>query len=490
MKYRLISLFTVCMIILVTFSGMLITKQSEETKDVEYETIRKDTCDSTDEFCTHLPLVVINTKEEIPGNPIYENENKEHVLYYTTTSDGQDTVKGNISIIDNKKEMNYLSDSPSFESELNIKIRGNSSRAFDKKSYRFKLINEDDTKNEQKILDMDKHDEWILYGPYLDKTLVRNYMMYNLSEKMMDYAPDTRYAEVFINDEYQGVYLIGESITAGKENSRLPLSVNKKNQMFSGYLLRLDRGNKLNTMSNIDTFTRYTYKTDYQLNIEYPSSSNLTMEMIKEINDDFSSFEKRLYSYDFNNPKEGYENFIDVDSFVNYFLINEFASNSDAGRFSTYIYKDVEGKYHMCVWDFNNAFNNYQASEISYEGFHMTNVLWFDMLLRDEKFCERVIERYKELRETVLDEEYLYDYIDHTISYLGNAVQRNNEEWHQAFKQNLLRPYERNPQSFEEAVLQLKNYIHLRITWLDDNIESLRQYCAESKIKKYTLTLN
>lgn len=489
MKYKAISLLTICLIFLITFTGTYLIKKDTEDKNIEKETFRKDTC-NIDEFCTHLPVVMINTNEEIPGVPIYENENKEHVLYYTTTSDGLDRVRGNISIIDNDEKMNYLTDSPSFQSELNIKIRGNSSRSFNKKSYSFELINDDETKNEQKVLNMDKHDEWVLHGPYLDKTLVRNHMMYNLADEMMDYAPNTRYAEVFINGKYQGVYLVMESITAGKENSRLPLTVNKKNQIFSGYLLRLDRGNKMNTISNIDTFTKYTHKTDYQLNIEYPGSSNLTPQMIKDINDDFSSFEKRMYSYDFNHPDEGYANFIDIDSFVNYFILNEFASNSDAGRYSTYIYKDLEGKYHMSVWDFNNAFDNYQANKISHEGFHMTNVLWFDMLLRDENFCERVIERYKELRKTILDEEYLNDYIDDTIAYLGKAIDRNNEQWHQSFKQNLLHPYDRNLKSYEEAVKQLNNYIHLRITWLDENIESLRQYSAESKIKKYTLTLN
>ena len=96
------------------------------------------------------------------------------------------------------------------------------------------------------------------------------------------------------------------------------------------------------------------------MNIQYPKSGALTEEMADAIEQEFSDFEKALYSFDYNTHDYGYQNYIDVNSFVDYFIINEFTQNYDAGYLSTYLYKDIGGKYKMVIWDFNSACNNYQ----------------------------------------------------------------------------------------------------------------------------------
>ena len=119
--------------------------------------------------------------------------------------------------------------------------------------------------------------------------------------------------------------------------------------------------------------------------------------------------------------------------------------------------------------------------------FELQNKIWLSMMMKDEAFVDRVIEKYRSLRKTWLSEEYLLSYIDSVIEYLGPAIERNNQRWQQAYEEDtLLYPAERNPHSYEEAVNQLKNFFIVRTRWMDDNIESLKQYCADSKIKKYT----
>ena len=118
--------------------------------------------------------------------------------------------------------------------------------------------------------------------------------------------------------------------------------------------------------------------------------------------------------------------------------------------------------------------------------FQLQHKLWFGMLMKDEDFIERIISRYRELRKTYLSEEYLNDYIDDVIEYLGPAIDRNFEKWGYSFDDTtLLEPEERNIHSYDEAVTQLKWFFKKRGNWMDENIESLRQYSAESKIKKY-----
>ncbi len=113
--------------------------------------------------------------------------------------------------------------------------------------------------------------------------------------------------------------------------------------------------------------------------------------------------------------------------------------------------------------------------------------LWFNMMVKDEYFTERVIRRYRELRESWLNEKYLLRYIDEVEEYLGPAIERNFERWEDSLRDDtLLAPAERNVHSHQEAVRQLKDFIRQRGRWMDENIESLRQYSAESRVKKYS----
>ena len=332
---------------------------------------------------------------------------------------------------------------------------------------------------------MDAHHEWVLYGPWLDKTAIRNYMFYNLAGEMMSYAPNVRFCEVILNGEYEGLYVMTETITNGKDGARLGLRVNSKRSTFSGYLLRLDHQRAGEEALN--SFTTYTYKTPFMLQIEYPGIRNRDAGLTEEIRQDFSNFEKTLYSYDYDSEKHGYASMIDVDSFVDYFIINELSSNADAGNYSTYIYKGTDNLYRMCVWDFNNACNNYFEEELPYTGFFLNNRLWFEMLIKDEDFTERIIQRYHSLRKGLLSEESLYRYIDETLDFIAPALARNDARWGSVEQQakGLLVPVSRNLDSRSAAEGQLKGYLRNRGEWLDENIETLRQYSASSRVKLY-----
>lgn len=487
MKYKLTGLSAVALtLIAIIIISFMMPEDNGKRYHQHIEAEDKEACVHTDGvLCSHLPIVQIDTYgKEIPGEIIRSPEG--YTIGYTMSETGEETIDSKVSVFDNEEKNNHIDDIPQVSSEIRIRIRGNSSRHFEKKGYIVKLITDDGFNNPQSVMGMDSHHEWALHGPYLDKTLLRNYICYNLAGDIMGYAPNVRFCELVLNGEYQGLYLMTETITAGKEGARLSLSVNKKDNSFSGYLLRLDRGSNTE-LKNINNFGKYTYRSESVVNIVYPGNDNLTYELADGISDDFSEFEKALYSYDYDSSKFGYEKYIDVDSFVDYFLINEFTSNYDAGSKSTYVYKGVDGKFHMCVWDFNNAFDNYQENETSYRIFTMQDSLWYDMLFRDEKFVERVISRYYELEKLYLNEEYMNGYIDSVIEYLGPAIDRNFEKWGHTFNPewDRLFDFHRNLRSFDEAVEQIKVYIKNRHEWMNENIETLRQYSAESKIKNY-----
>lgn len=496
MKYKLAGALA-CLVVLTialipSDESMDGSKGPRVHQHIEAQSVTKTACSHEDDvFCTHLPLVVIDTGGvEIPGEPVYDKDGNALTEQYTVAEDGSTNITANMSVIDNRDRNNHTEDTADVKSLVEIRKRGASSRLFEKGSYAIRLVTEDGDNNPQEIMGMDAHHEWVLYGPYLDKTLIRNYMCYNIAGEIMDYAPNVRFCEVILNGEYRGLYLMMETITAGKDGARLDITMDKKDRTFSGYILRLDRGSDIE-LKNLHPFSAYTLRTLQEFNIVYPGTSNLNEETAESIRQDFSKFEKALYSYDYDGS-QGYKKYIDPKSFADYFIINEFTCNYDAGWLSTYVYKEAGGKLKMCVWDFNSAWDNYQDENMGPGEFQMQNCLWYFMLTKDEDFIELVIDRYKDLRETFLSDEYLDSYIDETIAYLGDAVDRNYQVWGHTFSEEygLIQPTERNPRSFEESLEQLEDFMHLRGQLMDENIETLRQYCAESKVKKFNENSN
>ncbi len=488
MKYKLIGLSATTLTLIAVIFISMYMPEDNGTRYIEHILAEEKTeciSHSDNTLCSHLPIVNINTNgAEIPGKPVYDEEF--NVIDYTLAQDGTTSIRASLGVINDEKTYNHLTDKVQNMGDIMIRVRGHSSRRFEKPNYYFRFVNDDGSNNPQQFLGMDPHHEWALHGPFLDKTLIRNYMWYNIAGEIMDYSPNVRFFELVLNGEYRGLYLATETITSGKDGSRLTLAVDKKDNSFSGYALRIDWGDG-GEEKKIYPFTNYTTRAKTQHELVYPGTKNMTPDLKEAIKNEFSLFEKTLYSYDYNNKKYGYKNYIDLDSFVDYFLINELTCNYDAGSLSTYIYKDTSGKYKMCVWDFNSACDMYQESSMPTDEFRLNSGLWYQMLFMDPDFTDRVVERYGELRKTVFSEEYLFGFIDDTVDYLGPAVERNYSKWGYTFRENydLLNPVDRNPRNYEESINQLKNFLKKRLCFMDENIQSLKQFSAESKTKKY-----
>ncbi len=488
MKYRIIGLVVCVAVILTSLIIQFRPTDGTERYHQHMEATPKAACTDhgEDVFCSHLPVVEIETGgATIPGEVTNEKDMFGETIY-TTTEDGEAMTKVTVSIFDSETENNHLTDSPAIKTESMIRVRGHMSRLFEKSPYLLKFVDEQGVEKDLPVMGMDPHNEWVLYGPYMDKSLIRNYMFYNIAGEMMDYAPNVRFCEVFLDGDYRGLYLMVEALTNG-DGCRLDLTVTEKHQKVSGYLCRIDRPVEAEM-----TMTREIYPLSERQNygygdliIKYPGKDSISEKDAKQIELEISSFDKAMYSYDYDSKKYGYKTYIDVDSFVDYFLISELTKNLDAGAYSTYIYKRPGEKYKMCVWDFNNCCDNYPEDPVGHEGFTMTDRLYYIPLCRDEDFIEAVLSRYAKLRKTVFSDEYLQNYIDSTIAFLGDSVKRNEERWKDYYASGPLTPEERNQYTSEEAVDELKDWLLDRTEWLDENIHSLRQYCAQSKVKKY-----
>ena len=484
MKYKIYGVTTVIIALFISFYADNISSNNVSGRYHQHKYKKEFNLKSSDKdnFISHLPIVIIETEgKAIPGNPINESHN--NIKKYTTTDDGEKMVYGNIKIIDNSDIYNRISDEPKIDVGTKIRVRGNSSRHFPKKNYLLRF-EEDNKYVNKKVMGMNPHYEWSLHGPYLDKTLIRNYMWYNISGEIMEFAPDVRFCEAFINGEYKGLYLMTETVSSGEENSRINLKKEDSSSNATSYILRLDRGSTVER-KNIKILLNNLEINEQILDIKFPKYNNLTNGKIEYIVNDFSKFEKSLFSYDYDTRRYGYWHDIDVKNFVDYYIINEFSGNLDSGVYSTFIYKTLGGKLKKVVWDFNSSCDNYVETKDSGELLHPEKNIWDSMLFKDEKFTDLVINRYRELRKSYLSDDYLLNYIDKTIDYLDDAVDRNFEVWRDSFDEDLLIPEDRNIHSYDEAVDQLKTYIINRGIWMDEHIETLKQYSHESKVKQY-----
>lgn len=384
-----------------------------------------------------------------------------------------------ISVIDHPGGGNFLSDTPEQSAAALINHRGASSyNIFDKKQYHIEFHPEEgDLGNlDLAVMGMGEGSDWVLNGPFLDRTLLRNHLIYSISRQILDWAPETRLCEVYLDGEYQGVYVMIESIK--NDPARLDLTDYGLLSGRTAYILKRDRDNTEECL--IQSYGLINGYTSYQMSIIYPKAENLTEDQQKYICDDISRFEEALYSDYFDDPNLGYAAYIDVDNFVDYYIINEFTMNSDASYLSTYIYKDAAGKIRMTVWDYNNAFNNYMWDDKPTDEFLVAESNWYNRLFQDKAFTDKVIARYIELRQGVLSEDALLAQIDEYILTLGDAIDRNFEVWGYTFYEGMLSDDEqgnsRDPGSYDEAIAQLKECIRLRGEFLDSNIQFLYQF--------------
>lgn len=448
------------------------------------------------DLCTHLPIITIATGgQKIPGYPI-ANENG-LTVGYETGAEGEEEILVEVAAVAQAGVWHHPDDAPSEQGTALMRIRGNSSRWFSKSSYKLTFVEDDDPTSNVKLgmLGMNPGSEWALYGPFLDKTLLRNYMWMNLSAEIMGtYTPDVRFCELVVDGEYRGVYVLMETIDV--DRLRLNLTPYSAGDPAASYLARIEP--YVDGEKELKTFDGYTFRLETGKHVElvYPGLLNQTEEVRDYVESDLNAIEKTLNSLEMYNGQGLWQSQIDVESFVNYYLVMELLANNDTFSASTYLYRDVRGKLHIGpVWDFNNALDNFIVP-MPRRGFLLSQRGWFAQLMADEDFVERVIARWRELRSGILSDGALDAYIDGTVAWLGNAVDRNFEVWGWSFDPDQLstrerrRPekgsdltiYDLNPKTYGQAVRTMRSYLIDRAQWMDEHIESLRQYCHPSKL--------
>lgn len=287
------------------------------------------------------------------------------------TTDGGATIpdepklKATMKIIDRGAgQRNYVSDQYNtaylnYNGRIGIEIRGSSSQVSLKKNYGFTSRMADDvTDNNVSLLGMPEENDWILGGMVFDTALIRDYLCHNLYGKLGNYASRAVYCEVIINNVYHGLYMLQEKLKADDERidvTKIKTTDNTLPGLSGGYITKADKM----TGGDIKAWTMYSWTGApiYYIH-ELPKQDDVTPAQNDYIKNAFFKLEATAKIGDWS-VVNGYPSIIDVPSFIDYMIINEFAANADAYTYSTYFHKDRNGKLLAGpVWDLDLTFGN------------------------------------------------------------------------------------------------------------------------------------
>lgn len=416
---------------------------------------------------SNLPLILINTQ----GNFI-PNESK---------------ITARMSVINNANNINKLTDKDfEYDGFIGIETRGNTSQMFfEKKSFTLETRTDSGTNRNVSLLGMPAENDWVLYGPYSDKSMIRNVLAYHLGNSQDRWSPRTQFCEVFLNDEYRGVYVLTEKIKIDKNRvniAKLKSEDNAGDELTGGYIMRIDRDRPGSWNS---PFMGRTGSVDVPISYLDPAYDELTLQQRQYIRDYITEFEYALHGENFKDPVLGYRAYIDVISFIDYFIITEVSRDLDGYRCSVYFHKDKNsksGKLNMSpFWDYNLGFGNgnfFQAqntvgwtSDGIGKGDWYEIPFWWDRLQEDAYFNTCLKYRWYELRSKAFNNDSIFDFIDSNADLLEKAQQRNYQKFN--ILNSYIWPNSYIGGSYFNEVNYLKQWIADRLSWLDSQFEKI-----------------
>jgi hypothetical protein len=420
---------------------------------------------------SNLPIVVINTNgQTIPDDP---------------------KITADMGIIFNGAGVrNNLADAYNhYNGKVGIEVRGKSSQSFPMKSYSVELRDVAGASVNKSILGMPAESDWVLYAPYTDKTLMHNFLAYTISNELGHWAAHCRYVEVVLNNNYVGVYVLLEKIKRGASRVDIPKLKTTDisgDALTGGYIFKIDKEDP----GDDGWYSQFTPNNPsggqkIKFLYEYPKAADIVTEQKNYIKAYTDSFENSLKSTAYQDPVTGYRKYADLNSFVDYFIVNEVSRNVDGYRLSSFFYKDKKSKGGKIiagpVWDYDLAFRNANycngsnIDDWSYKfnticnGDYWLVPFWWDRLMQDSNFNAALHCRWKQLRQTTLSNDHLNFLIDSVNTLLGEAQPRHFQRW--PILGQYIWP---NPQpiatTYAGELNTLKQWLNSRLQWIDNNV--------------------
>lgn len=412
---------------------------------------------------SNLPIVIIDTdKNPNSGRPI-EIPDEPKILATMKIIFRPDGSRNYITDQNNPDYLNY-------DGRIGIEIRGSSSQTLPKKPYGLTTLNDDNvTNNNVSILGMPKENDWVLNSIAFDPSLIRNYLSYDLSRSIGNYAARGEYCEVVINGDYKGLYIFMEKLKIDDDRINIVKMTNTDNtvpDLTGGYITKADK----TTGGDPVAWTMQSYIGSTSYLHDSPKPNEITTQQNNYIRNQFTLLQNAATAQNAS-ITNGYPSIIDVPSFIDYILISELASNADSYQYSTYFHKDRNGKLRAGpVWDFDLTYGN----DLFHWGLDRshTNVWQFDNwdntgskfwkdLYNIPTFKCYLTKRWKELTATNGPLNYfaVAEKMEQLSKLTSEAMVRENIRWGTIPNQS-------------GEIIKMKEWIQTRINWINTRLTS------------------
>jgi len=425
--------------------------------------------DSQDANQSNLPLVVIDTwGQSINDDP---------------------KINAWLKVIDNGPgQMNdQFQQGTDYDGNMGIEIRGQSSQMFPKKCYMLELRTKAGTDTAASLLGMPAEEDWVLYAPYSDKTMLRNALTFHLASRMGGWQPRNRFCEVYLNGDYVGVYQLMESIK--RDSNRIDISKLSPDEisgddLTGGYIVKADKIDNYGSdvFFQITPSVHYRNSDNYRFTYVYPKHNEIATAQKSYIKKFLTDTENSINGSSFADPATGFRKYLDVRSFVDFQIIQELVNNVDGYRFSMFFFKDKDsrgGKLHAGpLWDFDLCYGNEDYTDFNlatniwlyskFEDKYGGRMHWWARLMEDLGYRGVFVARWKELRKGPFHTDSIMMYLDDTIESLGAAIDRNFARW--PILGQYVWPNYYIGETYIDDVDFLKEWIMERLNWIDANI--------------------
>ena len=383
-----------------------------------------------------------------------------------------------------------------YEGYVALRYRGSSSfNNSDKKPYSFrpldKPLEDGGVKQKVNILGMGKDNNWALLAPYADKSMMRDLLAFEVSRPWMEYTPQGRYCELFLDGTYYGVFVLTEVVSKGKHRINLPDPGVEGDELTGGYIMEVNRVDDEEVYTSqyhpvSSTGTRYM---NQYIHFQYksPDYEDLTEEQVAYITGRIDQMETALWNY---RPTgtANYREYLDVQNFIDYQIAEELAHNVDGYRLSGKFFKrrdSEDPRFKMVVWDMNLAYGNsdyYQGWRTDTWMYKNNNIMnsandpqlipfWWYKLNTDPEYTAALKDRWAQYRRSNLREDHVMAVVDslaHVLTVNG-AEQRNSQAWPRWGE--YVWPNYYVATDFAEEVDYLKQWLAERIAWMDGQLD-------------------
>ena len=354
----------------------------------------------------------------------------------------EDWIEGATMSIVNAGVQNY-------EGTTSIRGRGNSTWGMPKKPYALKL----DSKAE--ILGMPKHKRWVLLANWMDRTLMRNAVAFEIARATgLAWTPRGKFVEVVLNGEHKGTYYLCEQIKVDKNRvniTEMESTDISDDAITGGYLMELDTYfDEVNKFKSAREELPYMFKE--------PDEETLVTEQLEYMQKYINDLEELLYTYSRLSAHE-YEEYMDVDSYIDFWFVQELADNEECWHpKSTYMHKDRGGKLTAGpVWDFDWGTFTSDAPSYTIKG-----ALYYNRLFLDKAFKARVKERWTGLKPKF---DMIPAFIEQESQRIKASADVNILMWPISSEYN-----KDEKMTFDEAIASMKNSYQAKLDWLDEQI--------------------